>query len=276
MIFYTDAQLFESRKEGYIAVVSDGRVLFFGSVGYKTVQEAEGLAIIQALRHIDFYERKDATIYTDNLSWHNAIRDRALKGNQPKHQPLRKILKFILELKDKWNITIEWKKRTHNQAGHFLAKVWRLKQEERDRYFMRFTELPDTDDPTHLVDTSTPTWEEKRAYFDKFHQELASKFGIPMGVIMFIRSCALGHNKTKEEIIIDCDNFVTKKKRAVIEMDRALEKWGHKFDRFKAINEQKTGIVNQIHEREGIAQIIKVCPDNVWDELLTKTEYDHN
>lgn len=276
MVFYTDAQVFESRKESYIAVLDDTEgVIFFGSVGYKSVQDAEGLAILQALRHIDFYERKDAVIYTDNLSWSDVINGHhRIAGLKEKHVKTRRILQAILQLKEKWNVTIEWRRRNQNKAGIFLAHVWQLKASERDRYYMRFTDLPNGEDIEELMDKKTPTFEERRKFFDRFHQELASRHRIPLPTVMFIRSAVIGHRRSKEQIVVDCENFVSKKEEALKQLDIALERYKDNFARFTTINEQKEGILKKVHERQGIAQIIKICPDEVWNELIVKTEFD--
>lgn len=276
MIFYSDAQLFEHKKEAFIAVVDEeGTVIFFGSVGYTTSHKAEGLALIQALRHIEAYERTGAVIYTDNLSWAETINDRKTISGGERYKETRRILKVIYELKEKWNVAIKWKKRTYNKAGLFLGKVWRLKEEERNTYFMPFTHLPESDaDVLELKSPLSKRWLERRIFFNKIHGRLSRELGLSLEAVMYIRSAHIGERQTKEQIVQGCERFIRKTEKEIKSLNEALDRFIDNADKLAIVQRQKIGLLTKIQVRNGVAIFVTNCSTAEWEKLNVRTELD--
>lgn len=149
MILYTDGQAFENKKpkESYIAVVAevhehnclrnDETLISFIHVGDKMAHEAEGIALLQAVRYIEKHRLFFSSIYTDSLVWANALNGvMSFKGNKDHQVSARKVSELILELKKRYYVGITWRSRKVNKAGIFLAHVWSLKDEEREKLLM--------------------------------------------------------------------------------------------------------------------------------------------
>lgn len=140
MIFYTDAQTFENRKpkESYIAVMrEDEMLIFFIRIPYHLAHYAEGLALYQALRFIESNELYNATIYTDSLIWSGIVNQNTKLGGHSENKVRQKeIGEALIQLKEKYNVTIHWKRRDYNKAGHFLGAIWRHKKEYRQQLQM--------------------------------------------------------------------------------------------------------------------------------------------
>lgn len=126
---YTDGQVFVNRKESYIAVTNDkGNVLFFCLIGFKTIRETEGTAILKALEYLQERNITEAMIYTDSLDW-AGIANGTHRVNSK--SPAYELSTKIITLKEELLTTIQWKRRNFNKAGHFLGAVWRTRKDKR-------------------------------------------------------------------------------------------------------------------------------------------------
>lgn len=147
MIFYTDAQVFDHRtpKEAFIAVLTDDeRLISFLRIGYKVSHDAEGFAILQALRYIEKHHLLFSQIYTDSASWVHIINIiQKSRGTTQKRKYTGLITREILLLQKKYFVSIRWKGRKHNKAGKFLGSIWKYKETYRDQLSMELTEWKD-------------------------------------------------------------------------------------------------------------------------------------
>lgn len=153
MIFFTDGQVFENRvpKESYIAVVTeDEKLISFLHVGYKHGHDAEGLAILQALRYIAKNGLTFSIIYTDSLGWAGIANESTkVRGVKPNKLYTKRLAQEVLELKKQYHVGIQWKSRKHNKAGKFLGSIWRYAKAYRVTLQMEETAWEDI------------TWQEK-------------------------------------------------------------------------------------------------------------------
>jgi len=159
-LFYTDGQAFENKKpiRAYMAVVQerhmsklDGRpdrecdialfeeetLISFLPIGEKIAHEAEGLALLQALRYIEQHKLLFSTIITDSLVWSGYANEvTPVRGSKDRHVYTRNIAAEVIRLKKLYFVSIIWKKRSYNKAGRFLSSVWNKPQSFRDNLEM--------------------------------------------------------------------------------------------------------------------------------------------
>jgi len=129
---YTDGQVFTSKKESYIAVTNDkGKVIFFALIGFKTIRETEGVAILKALEYLQEHNILEGAIYTDSLDWANIANGISKLNGNPRNKDIYPLADRIISLKEQFATDITWKRRAYNRAGHFLGSVWRTKKELR-------------------------------------------------------------------------------------------------------------------------------------------------
>jgi len=133
MTLYTDGQIFESKKESYISIVNEqNEVTLFSLIGFKSVRETEGTAILKALEYFQEHNVINGTIYTDSLDW-AGIANGNHRVNAATNNDAFELASKVLTLKEELLTTIHWKRRELNLAGLFLAKIWRMKKEEIDK-----------------------------------------------------------------------------------------------------------------------------------------------
>lgn len=142
-VFYVDGATKNNGKIGsqrsYICVTDgDGNVITDHHIGDRTNNQTEVLALLSALKRIDFDNIKDATIYSDSQLIVNGVTG---KWNITAPQLFLYIRK-ARELVAKTGATIIWIPRNGNKAGIYLERkyekgwqeYWSRPQKEYDSY----------------------------------------------------------------------------------------------------------------------------------------------
>lgn len=124
--------------------------------------------------------------------------------------------------------------------------------------------------------------EEKRDYFDNLHQELSEKFGITPDVVKLIRSFALGHNWSKDQMIQHLSNHISKKTVTQEGYMQAIKRAEYRIYMRKPYNPRKLekiklslgNLNNNLTTTHTTLDIIFRLSPETWKALLVKTDQD--